>query len=704
MSVLPFEPDGFFDVLDWKPFVPMEEWMEKEVIVTDGGNKGAFSTYRMPHMSRIFAEVDKLHVVRITLMSASQVGKTIILINVILKRLDSDPDNSIIMFPKGNQIKKLYENKVKPYIDGCEVIVNKMDNYIDDTKGTQSSYSKKIAGAILSILDANNTKSVSAKTIGFDEIVEFPPSKVGEAIERLKSFDGKGELAFLASTQHAERGGDDEVNHYYNISEVKLQYWAKCKSKECQKYFYPEPETLVYPTITEWKESRDIDADEEVPGIIILSDYAPYCRENARFQCPHCGNKIDNEERRQQILAKEFEWFEVEPNVIDDNGRIISWRQVENNKKDYRSIGVDVNTLCIEGFHMGNIAQKIVQDTYGKNKINDLQHTWVGYFNRIYKTKTSTADTSDILMLTNGLREWIVPKDTAKLYFIADTQKNHYWWAIYAVQWGKKFNVVAHGKAEDDQVLEDLIFRSYKTEDGGDKYIDRATIDRRGFQQDEKTDSDGNQTQARVNTTERISELIRTLNIKARRNGIIKAEDHLVMGTMGVPHIKASVAQLKEGSFKGEMQRMVTVENKEDDQLTFKYLIISNLAAKTEMNEAINNSIENHKNVEAGNQAMILDNLFFINEDMKEYGLSKARATNEDFERMITAEVYDYAVKDGKTASYKTFIPIRKRNDQGDNLSTAMSLASLDNIGVGIKPQTFGSSGMSMFKKAFGKK
>jgi len=704
MSILPFKPENFFNVLDWKPFKPMEEWMEVEVIVNDGGNKGAFSTYRMPHMSRIFAEVDKLHVVRITLMSASQVGKTIILINVILKRLDTDPDNSIIMFPKGNQVKKLYENKVKPYIDGCEVITRKMEDYIDDTKGTQSSYSKKIAGAILSILDANNTKSVSAKTIGFDEIVEFPPSKVGEAIERLKSFDGKGELAFLASTQHAEKGGDDEVNHYYNISEVKLQYWAKCKSKECGLHFYPEPETLIYPTITEWKESRGIELDEEVPNIIILSDYAPYVRENARLQCPHCGNKVTNEERRQQILAKEFEWFEVEPNVIDSNGLISSWRIVKTPKLNYRSIAFDVNTLCIEGFHMGNIAQKIVQDMYGKNKLNDLQHTWVGYFNRIYKTKTNTADISDILMLTNGLSEWIVPKDTAKLYLIADTQKNHYWWAVYAVQWGKKFNVVAHGKAEDDQVLEDLIFRSYQTEESGSRYIDRATIDRRGYMQSEKSDAEGNIKQGRVNTTERIDELIRTLNIKARKNGIIKKEDHLVIGTMGVPHMKASVKQLEEGIFKGEMQRMVTVENKEDSQFTIKYLMISNLAAKTEMNEAVNNSIENFKNIEDGNQAMILDNIFFINEDMRQAGLNRTKTSNEDFEKMITAETYDYAVRNGKTATYKTWVQIRKRNDQGDNLATAIALSSLDNIGVGIKPQTFGSSGMSMFKKAFKKK
>jgi len=703
MSFLPFKPLRLENTLLWKEFEPMEAWMERNVIVSDGGNKGAFSTYRMPHMKRIFKEVDKLRVVKITLMSASQVGKTIILINVILKRLDTDPDNSIIMFPKGNQIKKLYENKVRPYIDGCETIIEKMENYIDDTKGTQSSFSKKISGAILSILDANNTKSVSAKTIGFDEAVDFPPSKIGEAIERLKSFDGKGELAFVASTQDALKGGDDEINHHYNISEIKLQHWAKCNSEKCRRLFYPEPETLIYPTITEWKESRGVEADEEVPNIIILSDYAPYAREHARFQCPHCGNKIDNDTRVKQILNEEFEWVEVEPNIIDDDGIIISWREVKIHKKNYRSVGFDVNTLCIEGYHMGNIAQKLVQDIYGKNKIHDLQHTYVGYFNRIYKTKTQIVETSDILILSNGLSEWEIPSGIEKLYLAIDTQKTHYWWVLAAVKKGRLFNVVAKGKAIDDQVLEGLIFRSYKTEDGKNRYIDRVTIDRRGYQQDEQIDIEGNVKQARINTTKRIDELVVNLNLKARENGIIKREENLVFGSMGVPFIKASSKQLEDGRFKGEMSQIITVEDKADTQLSFSYIKVSNLVTKTEISEAINNNIENFKNEEEGKQAMILDTLIFINEDIRQEGLAREGVNNESFERMVTAEVFDYKVKNGKTAPYKTWNQIRRRNDYLDCLGDIFAMASIDNIGINTAAPKRRASGMSMYRSAFEK-
>ena len=205
MSILPFEPDGLFNVLNWTPFIKMQDWMEENMIILDGGDQGAFSTWRMPHMERIFQEIDKLTTIQITLMSASQVGKTLMLVSALLKRLDTDPDNTILMFPKGNQLKRLYDTKVKIYVNGCDTINSKLENYEDEAKNNhQSSYSKKIAGAVWSIVDTTNVKSTSAKTLGCDEVADFPVSKAGQAMERLKSYEGKGELAFFTSTQHPE--------------------------------------------------------------------------------------------------------------------------------------------------------------------------------------------------------------------------------------------------------------------------------------------------------------------------------------------------------------------------------------------------------------------------------------------------------------------------------------------------------------------
>lgn len=664
MKLLPFEPDGIFDIIEWKPFVPMKQWMETEVVINDGGNKGSFSTYRMPHMTRIFEEVDKLSVVAITLMSASQVGKTIIMVNVILKRMDTEPDNSIIMFPKGNQIKKLYENKVKPFIDGVQVIVDKMEDYVDDTKGTQSSYSKKIAGAILSILDANNTKSVSAKTIAFDEVADFPPSKVSEAIERLKSFNGKGELAFICSTQHPMKDGNDEINHYYNISELKLQYWANCR--KCNKHFYPEPETLVYPTIAEWKQAVGIDIEHRVPNVILLSDYAPYCRDNAMFKCPHCENKITNEQRREQILAKEFKWIEVEPDEIAEDGTIITWKQSQTSKKHYKSVAFDVNTLCIEGFNMGNIAQDIVQKSFGKNKTHDLKHTWVGYFNRIYREKIKQADANDLLLLGSGLEKWKIPEDTLKIYMGVDTQKDHFWWEVKAYCYGMKSHSIAHGRAETFKDLEQIweIGQNLITEHGEVFQIQKLGIDRRGYNQDG------------VKRTDEVDKWVREM-VQKWRHG----DENRIYATEGEPHLTGD-APFKVVTRKDESDNRVKIDT--------KTLKLSNIYLKTAIRTAMQNTIDMKKSDHPEEFAEMPQ--FFVNQTTVDADLeahNSTRGTNSTaYTRQIGAEVYGFdRDKSGKLATTKTFInPKQTDNHYFDTSVICEGFAQKDQLYMEKKP------------------
>lgn len=690
-TTLSFEAPNIDLILNWKKFVPCGTWFESEMRLIKGKVQGSFEQNRMPHCKEIFKEIDKLSTVVVTLMTASQTIKTTIGIGTILKYLDTEPNDSMIMFPRDSELKKMYENKVKPMLVGCDSIQKKIKLTQQEDRKKGKDLFVSIGGTILNIVATNNTKSISTKINYFDEVVEFPIGKLEEGLERAKSFDGSGELFLITSTQHPTKGGDDVINYYFNISEVKMQYWAYCP--KCKEHYYPEPETLVYPSLQEWKESQGFDEDYEPDVYKIMAEYAPYVRDNARLQCQHCSHKINNEQRRKLILEEKFKWFKVEPNQIDENGIVVSWKKAENVKERYRSVGLDVNTLSIESYHMGNIAQKIIQNEYSKSKIANMQMLYVGYFNRIYRTNTKRRESNDILLLTNKLPSGIVPKNTAKLYFIADTQKDHWWWAVYAVQWGKKFNLVAHGKAMEWGIVKELAFRSWKTENGESVYADRATIDMRGYMQNEEKDADGNVIQKKVNTVELNKERLIEANIEARANGFSKRDEHFFIGTMGQEKLKISDKELEEADKRGEsptgdMCILKTIENKENPEFTYKILHISNLAAKTELFQAINDNIDNFKNEIEDKAPIAVTNLFFISEDMAQEGLKRANPRNEDLEKMLTAEVYDYDIKNGKLKPYKTFFQIRKRNDQLDNAATAVALASLDNIGVDNPKET----------------
>lgn len=685
-TTLSFEAPNLCNILEWKEFRPAKQWFEEEIRLISGKITGTYDADRMPHVERIFQEIDKLSTVTITLMTASQTSKTTVGVGTIFKYADTEPADCLIMFPRESELKKMYENKVKKLLDGCDTLLKKIQATQAEDRKRGKDLLIKVNGIIVNILATNNTKSISTKYNYYDEVVEYLVGKLEEAMERAKSFNESGEKFIISSTQHPTKGGDDQINFYFNISEVKLQFWAYCP--HCKEHYYPEPETLVFPTLDEWKESIGLGREDEVNVYTILSEYSAYVRDNARLKCPHCYGEIDNETRRRLILDKKFEWFEVEPSVLDENNIVLSWKKVEKPKEKYKSVGLDINTLGIESYNMGDIAKDIVRAEYSKSKIQMMQMLYVGYFNRIYRTNVKKRESNDILLLTNGLKWGIVPNDTAKLYFIIDTQKDHYWWLIMSVQWGKIFNVVAHGKAYEWSDLKALMFRSYKNENDEDRYIDRAYVDMRGYQRQETRDEDGEVLETRVNTTERIKELIIQTNIEARENGFASREDYFIWGTMGQPKIKITDKELEEANKMGQaptgdMYFIKTIEDKKNPEYSYKIMYVSNLAAKLELFEAINDNIDNFKNKHEGKNESAVTNLYFINEDMRQEGLNRSNPRNEDFEKMLTSEIYDYDVKDGKMQPYRSFIRIRKRNDHLDNSATAVAAASYDNIAIG---------------------
>ena len=676
MSVMPYEPDGFFDILDWKPFTPMETWMEKEVVVLDGGNKGSFSTYRMPHMSRIFQEVDKIRVIKITLMFASQAGKTITLVNVVLKRMDTDPDNSIIMFPKGNQVKKLYDNKVKPYIEGCETIVKKMEDFAEDTKSHQSSYSKKIAGAILSVLDANNTKSVSAKTIVFDEVSDFPSSKIGEAIERLKSFDGKGELALLASTRDPYKEGKDEITHHFNISEIKLQYWANCR--ECNHKYYPEPETLVYPSVEKWKESQGLEGD--IPKVILLSEYASYVRMNTKMKCPECGHEINNSERKEQILNREFDWVEVVPLSYNEDGTVEAWQETNSPKQEYTSVGFDVNTLCIEGFDMGKIAEKIVQDTYGENTEKDLQHTYVGFFNRPYIPDKRQSSRADVLLISNAYEEWQIPDDTIALYVGVDSQKDHFWVTVVAYEYDMVSHLVHAARVEDFASIVDIVEREYYYGNGKRYYqgVKRIAIDSQGYYEKEKFFNEETQQEDEhivVDIPLQVREFVYEMS---QMWGSDKDGHERIYATRGHDF-------LPNDEYYGFASTQVKV-GKYDDVRKIKTIKLGTVQLKAAFLTTVYRNIDKQKATEDQEAYLYNHRLHYINRDTINYVKQLEKPSNKTYDAQITAERFGYS-KNKKGNERKAFHRMRKDNHFLDCMVQTTQFAIMDNLASMKKPE-----------------
>ena len=201
MSMLSFKAPNLERILEWQPFQPCQEWFENNLVLIKGTPPGYFNTDVRPHAERIFKEIDKINVNMITLMTSSQTSKTTIGVGAILKYIETDRYDSMIMFPRESELPKMYDNKVKIMIDGCEKIKKKIQVSQEDAKKKTRAFGLNIDGVLLNILATNQTKSISPKFGYFDEVVEYLVGKLEEALERFKSHDGTGEH-FAVKLEH----------------------------------------------------------------------------------------------------------------------------------------------------------------------------------------------------------------------------------------------------------------------------------------------------------------------------------------------------------------------------------------------------------------------------------------------------------------------------------------------------------------------
>ena len=76
------------------------------------------------------------------------------------------------------------------------------------------------------------------------------------------------------------------------------------------------------------------------------------------------------------------------------------------------------------------------------------------------------------------------------MYLTIDTQKDHFWYTIYAFQYGAKQNLVSYGKIYDFNEIERLFEREYKDKDGNKIYISKLAIDYQGYVNKEVIEDD----------------------------------------------------------------------------------------------------------------------------------------------------------------------------------------------------------------------
>lgn len=625
-------------ILKWAKSISRKDFAEKFVRMPTNNafNAGGLMDFSFtPHLIKILQAIDNPKVQEVYIMTASQMGKTMIMFIVFAYNAVRDAKSCVWMIPQDDMIKTYQDEKIDPMIKSSPEI-NKV---VEDTRkeeGRSKDRGGKIAhqGSATHIIGSKvdkKKKAISVKIVLVDEADEMDGiASITPLWERAKSFLKVGAKLIVASTKKTK---DGTITQGFNSCEQKNFLGMRCP--HCSELIEVVWTQFRFMEIADFKESYGYD-DDSFTDEVIAEIYIPLAIRIAYYECNACAESITSEHKNKVIKE------------TAKKGKGIEWI-IKGNKIDPETVGFSANSFLSYMLDFKDIARSYAKAITTKDpalRRESLTKHFEGYYNEPYEEEIKdVVKKSDILRISNGLEEDIVPDDTYKIFLDIDTQKTHFYYTITAWQYGSICNLVNYGRAETFEEL-DLIRKKILTDRHGQiRYIDKVSIDSRGI----------------VERTKLVMEWVQ---------GIDRVEG------------KPDYIYATEGDSGQKMPSMYSFRNIPDS--TQKILKINNLMAKNELSDMITRSIEKARaeDGEDGYEHAIeyKERLFRINnkpirlyEDRLEKNIPSVRT---DFERMVTSEHYIYYThpKTGKIDTFKSWQKINSsvRNDFWDDIVSSV--------------------------------
>lgn len=617
----------------WRRAVGTAQWVEENVYLTPEASPampGPLQLKFSPHLRMMFNFLDRRHVWKVVGRFSTQCGKTLYMQCRMAYVLDTRPTKLQWAIPNKDEVSDYIIQKIEPFIAGVKVLKVKVEDYRQTEKVRAKRTRIPVSGGdcVFTGTTKSDKRSKTVKEIYMDEAALFDAGAVVELEGRTKSVARYGRKVVVVSSRLFE---GDEIDKAHQDCDVFYEWQLPCPA--CGRPWLPGSEHLKWPTLKEYAKEQGSPEDE-----VNFKSYKDYALRDVRVECPSCGHKVRTEDRDRLLLE-----------IKDDTG----WWVHTGGPLDGGAVGVMGNALGMYFTTFESIAALII-DAEDHGTYEDMKQIYLDYFDEIYKPKEELTRKDDILLLTLGRPAELVPVDTYKLYLTIDTQKNGYWWGVWAFEYGFRMHTVLHGYATTEQELEMLMGRRWEVEGGGVKIVDKTLIDRKGIKE-------------------------RTAEVDAWVQGLIVHEgmEGRIYPTMGVENDAAGRYVIET-----KVEKDVTTDERLPTPITA--LRLNNYMLKTELQALIDRSIQ-----KINGEVEDTRRLFFVNQGIVDAAKNRERSVSTDFERQMTAERYGKAVNPttGKVAAKESWHnPRQADNHIWDCAFAAVGAAMHDNVMLAQKP------------------
>jgi phage terminase large subunit GpA-like protein len=388
----------------------------------------------------------------ITVMAASQVGKTEGMFNMLGYIVDQDPGPTLMVLPRENDAKSVSYNRVLPMLKGSPALLSRLPQNADDL--TKLEY--RMDRMILYFAGSNSPADLASRPIRYlflDEIDKYPKFSGREAdpiklaTERQKTFWNKKTVKVSTPTTR-----DGYIFREYEKSDQR-KFYIPCPHCGCYQ-------TLVFGQI-KWLE-------EEKSAERIKNERLAW------YECVHCNKRIEDYHKPKMLL--QGKWVARDED-IDESGQITG----DGVKSKHR--GFWINSLYSPWLTWSDVACEFLKSKDFIELLMNFVNSWLA---EVWEEKIEETTVDRVRNLVCDYDQGIVPDDGIVLTAGVDVQKDHFYYVIRAWGYEEQSWLVRSGRAEYWEDLVEILFKTeYPKYSGGETLPVYMTCVDSGYRTDE---------------------------------------------------------------------------------------------------------------------------------------------------------------------------------------------------------------------------
>ncbi|MDD5422582.1 MAG: phage terminase large subunit family protein [Candidatus Omnitrophica bacterium] len=404
------------DEWDLPDKITVSDWadLHRRLDVKTSAEPGQWSTSRTPYLKGIMDAFSDPFVEEITVMSASQVGKTEAMYNMLGYLIDQDPGPSLMVLPRIDDARSISSNRVLPMIQTSPCLARYIPPNSDEITKLEYHFDRMI----LYFAGSNSPSDLASRPIRYlflDEVDKYPKFSGREAdpiklaSERQKTFWNKKTVKVSTPTTR-----DGYIYREYEKSDM-CKFYVPCP--HCQHM-----QLLVFSQI-KWPK------EESGPEVIKNDKLAWY-------ECIECKGRI--EDRQKSVMMLSGKWT---PEI----------------KTRTKHRGFWINSLYSPWLTWSDIAAEFLKSKDYIELLMNFVNSWLA---EVWEEKIEETTVDKLRTLSRDYTEGSVPDDCLVLTAGVDVQRDHFYYTIRGWGYYEESWLIRAGRCEYWDDIVDIIFKT----------------------------------------------------------------------------------------------------------------------------------------------------------------------------------------------------------------------------------------------------